>query len=110
MLIDFNQLKELTISGMNQGTGEMSARMYADSHGKIIYSRIHAGGSIGNHSHPASDDINYVLSGTGVAVCDGREEQLRPGTCHVCRQGSEHSIENTGAEDLVLVTVVAERP
>ena len=61
------------------------------------------------HSHPTSDDINYILSGTGKAVCDGQEELLFPGTCHICKKGSEHSIMNTGTEDLVMLTVVVER-
>ena len=61
---------------MNDGTGEMSARMYMDEHGKIIPTTIHPGGSIGLHKHPTSDDINYVISGTGKAVCDGQEEIL----------------------------------
>lgn len=76
MLIDFSQIKEVEIPGMNDGTGEMSARMYMDEHGKIIPTTIHPGGSIGLHKHPTSDDINYVISGTGKAVCDGQEEIL----------------------------------
>lgn len=28
MLIDFNETKEITIPGMNDGTGTMSARMF----------------------------------------------------------------------------------
>ena len=71
MLINFNEIQEHTLPGMNNGTGEMSARMYMDANGKIIPGRIHAGGSIGNHKHETSDDINYVLSGCGKAVCDG---------------------------------------
>ena len=55
------------------------------------------------------DDINYVLSGTGKAICDGQEELLSAGTCHICKKGSEHSIANIGDEDLVLLTVVVER-
>ena len=55
----------------------MSARMYMDEQGKIIPTVIHAGGSIGMHKHATSDDINYVLSGTGKAICDGQEEPLR---------------------------------
>ena len=109
MLLDFNQMKEVTIPGMNNGTGTMTAKMYMDGQGKIIPCAIHAGGSIGLHKHETSDDINYVLSGTGRAICDGQEEILRAGTCHICRKGSEHSIENTGDEDLVLLTVVVER-
>lgn len=109
MLIDFNAQPEITAAGMNGGTGEITAKMYVDHDGKIIPCRLHAGGSIGLHSHPASDDINYVISGTGRAVCDGAEEILHAGSCHICKKGSEHSIINTGSEDLVLLTVVVNR-
>lgn len=109
MLIRFSDIQEHRLPGMNHGSGEMSARMYMDQECKIIPCKIHAGGSIGMHSHPTSDDINYILSGTGKAVCDGQEELLFPETCHICKKGSEHSIMNTGTEDLVMLTVVVER-
>ena len=109
MLIDFNQKEEITIHGMNNGTGTMTAKMYMDEQGKVIPCSIHAGGSIGLHKHETSDDINYVLSGKGKAVCDGQEEILSAGTCHICKKGSAHSIVNTGDEDLILLTIVVER-
>lgn len=109
MLIDFNNVKEITVPGMNNGTGAMTAKMYMDEQGKIIPCTIHTGGSIVLHRHETSDDINYVLSGIGKAVCDGKEEILSAGTCHICKKGSEHCIINTGNEDLVLLTVVVER-
>lgn len=31
------------------------------------------------------------------------------GTCHICPEGSEHCILNTGDEDLVMLTFVVER-
>lgn len=108
MRIDFNAIEAMRVPGMNGGAGEMSAQMYADPDGRIIPCRIHAGGSIGLHAHPTSDDINYILSGTGRAVCDGEEEALFPGICHICKKGSAHSIENTGGDDLVMLTVVVE--
>ena len=61
------------------------------------------------HKHETSDDINYVVSGTGKAICDGKEVLLNAGTCHICKKGSKHSIINTGNEDLILLTVVVER-
>ncbi|MGN1025187.1 MAG: cupin domain-containing protein [Faecousia sp.] len=109
MLIDFNAMKEMTVPGMNNGTGTMTAKLYIDEQGKIIPCSIHPGGSIGLHRHETSDDINYVLSGSGKAVCDGQEEILTVGTCHICKKGSAHSIVNTGNEDLVLLTIVVER-
>lgn len=109
MLIDFNKIKEATFPGMNNGSGTMSARLYMNSQGKIIPCSIHPGGSIGSHKHETSDDINFVLSGSGKAICDGQEEALYAGACHICKKGSEHSIVNTGDEDLVLLTVIVER-
>ena len=43
---------------------------------KITLCRIHKGGSIGMHRHPTGDDINFIISGKGRAVCDGKAEQL----------------------------------
>ena len=109
MLIDFNHIKEMTIPGMNNGTGTMTAKMYMSDKGKIIPTKIHPGGSIGMHKQDSGDDINYVLSGTGKAICDGVEEELKPGCCHVCPQGSVNSIIKTGDEDLVILTLVVHR-
>ena len=109
MLINFNEISEKTAPGMYGGAGEMSARMYMDNDGRIISCRIHKGGSIGDHKHENGDDINYVLSGEGKAFCDGKEEILTAGCCHVCKKGSSHSIINTGNEDLCLLTVVVKR-
>lgn len=109
MLIDFNEIKEIIVPGMNDGTGMMSAKLHIDEGGKVIPCRIYVGGSIGLHKHETSDDINYVLSGNGKAICDGVEEELTAGCCHICKQGSEHSIINTGDDDLVMLTVVVER-
>lgn len=109
MLLNFNEMERMTVPGMNNGTGTMTATMYMDEQGKIIPCSIHAGGSIGLHKHGTSDEINYVLSGRGKAICDGQEEILVPGTCHICKKGSEHSIINEGSADLVPITVVVER-
>lgn len=109
MRVDFNQIEPITIPGMNHGTGTMTAKMCADKQGKIIPCVIHPGGSIGLHRHASSDDINYVISGSGMATTDGAEEPLSAGICHICRKDSSHSIVNTGKEDLVLLTIVVER-
>ncbi len=38
MLINFNEIQELTVPGMNGGTGEMTAKMYMGDNGKCIIS------------------------------------------------------------------------
>ena len=109
MIIDFTNIEEMTISGMNDGTGTMTARMYNDDSYRIIPTTIHPGGSIGSHNQESGDDLNYILSGTGKAVCEGVVEELKAGVMHICPKGSEHSIINTGEEDLVMLTVVVKR-
>lgn len=106
MIIDFNIINEITMPGMNGGTGEMTCHMYNDRKYRIIPTAIHPGGSIGVHTQDSGDDLNYIISGTGKAVCDGSEEELKPGVMHICPKGSAHSIINTGEGDLVMLTVV----
>ncbi len=109
MRIDFNEIASMTFPGMDNGTGMMSARMYNDESYRIIPTAIHPGGSIGTHRQESGDDMNYIISGIGKAFCDGVEEDLRPGIMHICLQGSEHSIVNTGEEDLVMLTIVVKK-
>lgn len=109
MLIDFNTISPMTIPGMNNGTGTMTAQMYHDDFYRIIPTVIHPGGSIGVHRQESGDDLNYILSGTGKAICDGLVEELKPGVMHICPKGSEHSIINTGEGDLVMLTVVVKK-
>ena len=61
---------------MNNETGTISAKMHIGKQGKIIPCSVHPGSSIGYHKHETSDDINYVISGNGKAICDGHEEIL----------------------------------
>ena len=109
MIIDFNEIEERTIPGMNGGTGTISAKMYSDEKYRIVPTAIHPGGSIGAHTQTSGDDMNYILSGTGRPICGGAEEELKPGVMHICPKGSEHSIINTGDEDLVMLTLVVSR-
>lgn len=106
MVIDFNSMKDTTMPCLNDGTGMMTVKMYNDESYRIIPTRIHKGGSIGIHTQNSGDDLNYIISGTGKAICDGEEEELKAGVMHICPKGSEHSIINTGDDDLVMLTIV----
>ena len=108
MRIDFNELKEISISGMNGGSGEIFAKLSPLPKGKVIYSRLPKGASIGTHEHKRSADINFVVSGEGKSFCGGARDKLYPGVCCCALAGDSHSIVNTGEEELVLFTVVVE--
>lgn len=106
MFINFNELKEVTIPNMNGGNGDIAAKMTVNECGRFVVCRILKGASIGLHRQETNDDINFVISGTGKAVCNGKEEILTAGVCHICPKNSEHTIINTGEDDLVIFTVV----
>ena len=106
MKIDFNEYQEMTMPCMNEGTGMMTVKMYNDEQYRIIPTRIHKGGSIGIHTQNSGDDLNYIISGKGKAICDGVEEELKAGVKHICPKSSCHTIINTGEDDLVMLTIV----
>ena len=106
MLIDFNCLSEIKIPNMNGGEGKIFAKMDVNGCGRFIQTIIPPNSSIGNHLQETNDDINFIVSGEGIAICDDVEEILKPGTCHICPKGSTHSIINNGDEDLIFFTVV----
>lgn len=64
------------------------------------------GGRTPPNTHAAADEFFFVLSGTGVARCDGREVRLRKGDALLVRPGSEHVVENTGTSKLYTLTVM----
>ena len=106
MLIGFNNMQEREIEHLDGGEGAIPAKMFMNEYGKVIVSRIPPKCSIGLHRQNGSNDINFIVSGEGIAMCDGKEEKLSAGVCHYCHYGHEHSIVNTGKEDLIFYTVV----
>lgn len=106
MVIDFNKIQETKIPCMNDGKGFMTVKMYNGESYRIIPTKIHPGGKIGLHTQISGDDLNYILSGTGIAVCDGTKEKLFAGVLHICPKCSEHAIINTGEDDLEMLTIV----
>ena len=105
MLEDFSS-DWIEIKNMNGGNGSVFTKMRLTENTRIVLTRIPPGSSIGLHKQLSGDDVNYVVSGKGRAVCDGVEETLSQGSCHVCPKGSEHAIINDSEEDLILFTTV----
>lgn len=69
MLINFDKTELFSIPNLNNGIGQIDAKMLVQPNVKIMLAKIPPGSSIGMHRHTDSDDINYVLSGIGRAVC-----------------------------------------
>jgi mannose-6-phosphate isomerase-like protein (cupin superfamily) len=81
--------------------GEWTAQLFNDG-ALAATMTLEAGCSEGgptNH-HPASDQWVLVHAGEGVAIVDGIEHALRPGTLLRIDRGEMHEIRNTGSGPL----------
>ena len=55
------------------------------------------------HSHEGSDEIIYVLQGTGAAESRNETQSIEPGTVLLMEAGSEHRILNQGKGEMKLL-------
>ena len=68
-----------------------------------VYER---GGKTPPNMHPTAHEMFFVISGQGIAYCDGAETPLGPGDSIVIYPGTDHVIENTGDGKLYTLTVM----
>lgn len=62
MLIDFNNMKEMTAEHMNGGEGCIHSKMFVNENGRVIVCRIPPNSSIGLHKQNGSNDIKITLN------------------------------------------------
>lgn len=62
-------------------------------------------GEIGMETHPDNDQFIRIEKGTGKAILDGEENELKDGSAVVIPAGTEHNIVNTANEPLKLYTI-----
>lgn len=61
---------------------------------------IPPGSRVPDHAHPDHDEFLHFLDGSGVAILEGEEHAIVPGTTIVVGANRRHSFVNTGAADL----------
>ena len=71
---------------------------------KLVFRKrvLHPGSSIGYHKQ-GTDEIYYVLSGTGEMAMNGRSFAVESGDAILTRPGSSHGLKQTGEKELVLL-------
>lgn len=62
------------------------------------------GGKTPPNTHNLAHEFFYVLSGNGVAYCDGKAQPIAKGDALMLRPGAGHVIENTGPNKLYTLT------
>jgi len=73
--------------------------------------RISPGEWIYPHLHPHTDDIWYIVQGTGEYYTTAQEKKtVTAGDIAIASQGDVHGIFNSGSEDIVIFSVLAPLP
>ena len=68
----------------------------------------HVGIAVGSHTDYHTHDrpeLIYIVSGKGISVCEGKEDEVGPGTALWILAEEKHELKNTGDEVLEIVTV-----
>lgn len=106
MIIDFDNIKEVANEKFQGGDGVFNARIYNDGVNKILMGRLEKGNSIGLHTHIGTSEIIYVISGSGIMVCDSKEEILTKGMVTYCEMGHNHTFKNINDEPLKFFAII----
>ena len=67
---------------------------------------IEPGNSIGEHTHQGDMEVYYILSGKALVYDNGTDVVLESGDCHICPDGSSHSIQNVGDNTLEYIAII----
>lgn len=83
--------------GIRGGAGRAEAREYlraGDLGGVLGMSVItlEPGATIGEHVHPATEELYFVLAGAGTGVLDSEHFPVGPGDAYVVRAGHSHGL------------------
>lgn len=79
--------------------------LYTSIHCQLVVMALQAGEDIGSETHPDHDQFIRIESGTGKAILNGEEHELRDGSAVVIPAGTEHNIINTGTTVMKLYTI-----
>ena len=93
--------------GTTQWKGFMPAVAMSTCCESFATLRLPPGAAIGEHQHGESEEIYFVVSGTGVVSQDGNEVEVVPGDLVMTPAGQQHGIANNDDEDLQLVVLRA---
>jgi len=65
------------------------------------------GASVGEHLHPAEEELYLVLEGEGAGRLDGESFPVGPGDAYLCKAGHTHGLVNPGPRPLTFLAVLA---
>ncbi len=78
--------------------------IHTSEHAQVVVMSLLGGEDIGSEVHDL-DQLIVVVEGSGVAVLNGQESAVEPGTLIVVPEGAEHNLINKGELEMKLYTI-----
>jgi quercetin dioxygenase-like cupin family protein len=85
-------------------TNGVSGKTILDGKVKAVLTRVAPGGKFAMHAD-AYAHVFYFLGGEGSVWIGGKQSEVRPGVVVQVDAGEAHAYENTGKDDMVLVSL-----
>jgi mannose-6-phosphate isomerase-like protein (cupin superfamily) len=102
-----NDIEELDLPGRRMRWLVAEDRLPAQ-HCSVCVIRIPPGEKVRPaHSHPHSDEVIYIMSGSGRVLVDGEVADVRQGSAVLFPQGKVHMLHNTGSVEMKVVCFFA---
>ncbi len=107
-IVKKNEIPRQDFARCHDGEGTLGCRSLLDAYGQTDFRFMHhddipAGVSIGVHPHQDSEEIYYLVSGTGILTYDGEDYPMEPGDISLCQRGHSHGFK--ALTDAVLIVV-----
>jgi len=85
-------------------TRDVSGKTLYDGRAKAVLTRVAPGGRFAPHRDPYAH-LFYILEGEGRVFAGSEERTVRPGSVIRIPGGESHGYENTGAEEMILLSL-----
>ncbi len=67
---------------------------------------LEPGSTIGEHTHPSTEDLYLILEGRGIGILNGEQFPLGPGDLFLVRAGGTHGLINDSDSPLTFLGVL----
>jgi mannose-6-phosphate isomerase-like protein (cupin superfamily) len=81
--------------------------MATGPHSQLVTMSIKPKDDIGSEVHPETDQLLFIVAGTGKAVVNSETVEVKESDAVFVPAGARHNFINTGREDLRLFTIYA---
>ena len=81
--------------------------LFTGQKSQLVVMDIKPGEEVGLETHDHVEQSLFFMSGSGKAILDGKETEVKAGDVVVVTPGTEHNFVNTGTESLKIYTIYA---